>query len=51
MLEVPNRAGTFASVDSLRIGQAGKHMHGGQVAGGLTEQKQIQVMARLHNSG
>ena len=39
MLEVPSRAGTFASVDSLRIGHAGNHMHGGQVAGGLIEQK------------
>ena len=26
MLEVPNRAGTFASVDSLRIGHAGNHI-------------------------
>jgi len=37
MLEDPNRAGTFASVDSLRIGHAGNHMHEGQVAGGLIE--------------
>jgi len=28
MLEAPNRAGTFASVDSLRIGHAGNHILG-----------------------